>query len=374
MKPKVAVYGNQHMNLGHAIAADLTLAGHQVTLFDLPEHRQSLQPIEAMGGIQVSGNPRALVAGRTGLAKPHKVTTDPEEGLRGVELLFVDVPADEFRERMTPVIPYIEDGAVLHFNYYGYWPALRLAPLLKEAGKAGVKITECPSCLYYARGGEGRLDFQVLKERVSLSVFPAQRTEEAFRVIRAAYPNFVPAKNVLETNFENLNLLWHPAIALLNAAHFDREEERGEETALFYQTGITTHTAALTGAQDREREPLCRAYGVDYHPLQDLNLQYVKGAGRTMVESQRSCNFIQGSPAFPVDQWARWIAWDMPLGVVPMVLLAELAGVDMPVHRGLVDVFGALLREDFWTTGLTLERLGLADRSVAEVLRYVTEG
>ena len=374
MRPRIAVYGNQHMNLGHAIAADLTLAGHEVTLFDLPEHRHSIEPVEEMGGIQVSGDAKALVSGRTGFAKLHKVTTDPEEALRGVQLLFIDVPADELERRLNPVIPFIEDGAVLHFNYYGYWPSLRLAPLLKEAGKRDVKITECPSCLYYARGKEGRLDFRVMKERVSLSVFPAAKTAEAFRVIGAAYPNFEPAKNVLATNFENLNLLWHPAIALLNVAHFDREGERGEKTAYFYQTGITVHTGSLTEAQDREREPLCHAYDVPYHPLRDLNLQYVKGAGKTMTEAQRNCNFIEDSPAFPVDQWARWIAWDMPLGVVPMVLLADLAGVPMPLHRGLVDIFGALLKKDFWKTGLTPERLGLAGRSVSEVLRYVTEG
>ena len=111
-----------------------------------------------------------------------------------------------------------------------------------------------------------------------------------------------------------------------------------------------------------------------YHCLWDLTLQYVKGTGRTMAEAQRNSNFIKDSPAFSVDQWARWIQWDMPLAVVPMMLLADLAGVSMPLHRGLVDIFGALLETDFWKTGLTLERLGLGGLSVSEVLRYVTEG
>jgi opine dehydrogenase len=327
-----------------------------------------------MGGIQVSGDHKALVSGRTGFAEIRRVTTDPEEALRDVDLLFIDVPADEFESRLSPIIPSIPDNAVIHFNYYGYWPSLRVAPLLKAAGKGSVKITECPTCLYYARGKEGLLDFQVMKERISLSVFPAAKRHEAFQVMGSVYPNFEPAENVLATNFENLNLLWHPAIALLNVAHFDREEEKGEQTAYFYQTGITGHTGILSEAQDREREPLCKAYGVDYHSLRDLNLQYVKGEGETMAEAQSSCNFIKDSPAFSVDQWARWIHWDMPLGLVPMIFLADLAGVPMPIHRGLVDIFGALLQTDFWKTGLTLDRLGLSGLSVSEVLRYVTDG
>ncbi len=374
MTPKIAVYGNQHLNLGHAIAADLTLAGHEVTVFDLPEYGDAVIPLQSTGGIHVSGNRRALVSGKTGFARLHQVSTDPEKALQEVDLLFIDVPVDQFEKRLKPIIPYIRADAVLHFNYYGYWPALRLAPHFRAAGKTNVKITECPSCLYYARGKEGRLDFQVMKERISLSVFPAAQGSEALQIMRGAYPNFELAQNVLETNFENLNLLWHPAIALMNVAHFDREKERGEKTAYFYQTGITEHTGLLTEAQDREREDLCNAFGVPYHSFRDLTLQYVKGTGTTVAEAQRNSNFIQNSPAFDVDQWARWTRWDMGLGVVPMVLLAELAGVTMPIHRGLADIFGALLRTDFWKNGLTLNRLGLADLSASDVLRYVTYG
>jgi opine dehydrogenase len=374
MRPNIAVYGNQHMNLGHAIAADLTLAGHEITVFDLPEYADTLKPLFDMGGIHVSGNPKALVSGKTGFAKLHKVTTDPKEALRGVGLLFIDVPADEFESRLRPVIPYIQDGAVLHFNYYGYWPSLRVAPLLKQAGKSDVTVTECPTCLYYARGKEGRLDFEVMKNRVALSVFPAVKSEETFYIIQSVYPNFELAENVLATNFENLNLLWHPAIALLNVAHFDREKEKGEKTAYFYQTGITEHTGLLTEAQDREREPLCKAYGVPYHSFRDLTSQYVAGMGKTIAEAQRNSNFITGSPAFDVEQWARWIHWDMSLAAVPMVLLADLAGIPMPLHRGLVDLFGALLHTDFWKAGLTLDQLGLGGLSMSEILDYVGEG
>jgi hypothetical protein len=46
----------------------------------------------------------------------------------------------------------------------------------------------------------------------------------------------------------------------------------------------------------------------------------------------------------------------------------------MPIYRGLVDIFGALMETDFWKTGLTLDRLGLAGLSVDEVIRYVEEG
>jgi len=93
-----------------------------------------------------------------------------------------------------------------------------------------------------------------------------------------------------------------------------------------------------------------------------------------MAELQLDCKFIQGIPAYSVDIWALWLKADVPLAMVSFVLLADLAGISMPIYRGFIDIFGAILETDFWKTGLTLDKLGLADSSVEEVVRYVTEG
>jgi opine dehydrogenase len=364
MKPNIATFGNQPINLGHAIAADLTLAGYKVNVFDLPEYENALEPIRELGGIHVTGDPKVIASGKTGFAKLNLVTTDPEKALRDVDLLFIDIPAHQFESRLKPIIPYIKDGAVLHFNYYGYWPSLRVAPLLREAGKKNIKITECPSCLYFARGQGGHLDFHVMRKSIALSVFPGRKSQEVFDMM---------AKNILQTNFENLNMLWHPSIALLNIAYLDREKACGEKTVHFYKTGITESTGILSEAQDKEREKLCQAYGVPYTSLKKLIKQYSEATGKTIAEAQLNANFIKKSSPYDVDEWERWVSWDMPLSIVPMVLLADLAGVSMPIHRGLIDIFGALLGMDFWKTGLTLERLGLAGLTAKEVARYVTK-
>ena len=70
MKPKIATFGNQHMNLGHAIAADLTLAGNEVSILDLPEYEANIEQIKKQGGIHVDGNTDALTSGKTGFSQP----------------------------------------------------------------------------------------------------------------------------------------------------------------------------------------------------------------------------------------------------------------------------------------------------------------
>lgn len=374
MKPRIAVFGNQHLNLGHAIAADLALSGYEVNVFDLPEFEETITPLKKEGGIHVTGHKSNLVSKKNGFAEFNAITTDPEKALKEADVLFVDVPADEFEKRLKPIAAYIKEGAILHFNYYGYWPSLRLISVFEETGKSNIAITECPSTLYYARGKGTHLDFQVMKKRVSLSVFPGKRSREVFDVMHGLYPNFELAANILQTNFENQNMLWHPAIALLNVGHFDRADRRGDTSVYFYNTGITKHTGILSEAQDREREAVCNAYGIPYTPMRDLIKQYVNGHGNSMEEVQRNANFLKARPAYPVHEWEKWTKWDMPMALVPFVQLAELAGLSVPIHKGLVNIFGAVLGMDFWKTGFTLERLNLGGLSKEEVLDYVEEG
>lgn len=375
MKPRIAVFSNSSLNIGHGIAADLTLAGYEVNLFDLPRFHEMIMPIQKLGGIHVSGDPNALVSKKTGFAKINMISTDPEKTLKDADVLFIDIyPAHDIEARFKSIAPYIKDGAIVNFNNYGYWPSLRVANILKGEGKENVILTENPAPLYVARGKNGYLNFSLMRKGIPLSVFPSKKSSEAFNVLKPMYSTFELAKNVLHTNFENLNMQGHAAVALLNVAFFDRAKEHGETTTYFYRTGITPHTGILTEAQDREKINVCKAYDVPYTPFRETIMRYYGGSGKTLTELLLSTKFIQGIPAYSTDIWAQWLKADLPLSMVPFVLLADLAGISTPIHRGLIDIFGAILEIDFWKTGLTLDKLGLADLSVEEVVRYVTEG
>jgi len=374
MQRKIVTFGNETMNLGHAIAADLSLAGHSVTILDMPENSEKFENIKKQGGINVSGKTEALTSGKTGFAKIDLCTTDPKEALYDADIVFVVAPIHGIEKWVSHIAPFLRGDEILHFNYYGYWPSLRAYPVLKNAGKKDVAITECPSSLYYARGESGSIDFSIMKQGIPLSVFPARKTDEVFGIMNSLYPAFVKARNILETNFMNLNMLWHPSIALLNIAYFDRIEADGGDRANFYGTGITENTGILTDAQDKERIAACEAYNIPYRPLMDLIHQFSEGYGDTITEAQRDAKFVKESVPYPLDIWEQWIGWDMPFAMVPFVSLCELAGVGMPVHRSFIHIFGALLGSDFWETGATLDRLGLGGMTKEDVIRYVYEG
>jgi opine dehydrogenase len=160
---------------------------------------------------------------------------------------------------------------------------------------------------------------------------------------------------------------------VLNVGWFDRAIESGE-VVKFYGAGNTVHTGKLAAAQDMERRPLCHAYGVPYQPLAQYLRDYYSTHGETIHELVRNCEYYQSLAPYPTAVWQRWMSIDVPNAHVPLVALAELAGIAMPLHRAVISMVSALIGYDFWANGITLERLGLGGMKAADVKHFVETG
>src|SRR3989304_10027961 len=108
---RIAVLGAG--NAGHATAADLSLAGAHVCLYESPEFSQNLMHIRERGGIELTG------IGRTGLARV-EVTTDIAEAVHGAACIFVVTQALAHERLAGLCAPHLVDGqAVILFTGYG---------------------------------------------------------------------------------------------------------------------------------------------------------------------------------------------------------------------------------------------------------------
>ena len=70
----------------------------------------------------------------------------------------------------------------------------------------------------------------------------------------------------------------------------------------------------------------------------------------------------------------RYIHEDIGYGLVPMAALGRLAGVATPTMDALVQLASAALGIDYARDGLTLERLGLAGKSLEELAAFAQQG
>jgi len=359
---KIAVLGAGHG--GYAMAADLTLAGYEVHLFN-----RSPEPIEAIrkrGGIEITGD---SVYGE-GFAKIKKATTDMKEAIEGVDVIMVVVPAYGHEFMINKMMPYLRDNQIIVFNT-GNFASLRLAKKLNEAGKKNL-LAETSILIYSCRKTSLTSVFvDGLKQKVPTAAFPAKKTDEIIKILRKLYPQFIPASNVLQTSFENLNPVFHPVITLLNAGF----TERTKGDYIFYKDGVTPSVGRAIQAIDDERMNIAKALGMELTPtIKWLEIMY--GAkGKNIYEAIQNCKPYQDpGERGPKDLKFRFITEDVPYGLVPMYSIGKELNVSAPTMQSVIHLCSVLNQENYFKQGYTAEKLGLKGLTAEEMIKLVTEG
>jgi len=147
LPPRLCVCGAG--NAGAAIAADCTLSGMEVALFELPVFRANLQPILDSGGITLTPDSDP-VFGKTGFTRLARITTDPAEALEDARVIMITVPAMYHSAFWDVLAPHLADGQIVLFNT-GYYGCLRHAQKLEPWWRSS------PPCWGRATGSAGLL-------------------------------------------------------------------------------------------------------------------------------------------------------------------------------------------------------------------------
>ena len=214
---KIAVLGAG--NGGCAAAADLTLRGFQVRLFSrsestIAEARQARREIELIeGGAKKSAAPYFM--------SPHLPPV-----VQDVDLIVVATPAVGHEYLAENLAKYFADGQRILLNPGHTGGSLHFANLLRTLGCKA----DCADCARRSRS----LTFAACRSRGewrfigARPIFDARRFRESTRrmlvkEMQQVFPNIVPAANVLETGFSNINAIMHPA-GMLGNSRMDRKE------------------------------------------------------------------------------------------------------------------------------------------------------
>ena len=76
---------------GQATAADLAMAGNEVSLFEMEQYRAYLDPLIEIGGVNHIGIPS--MPGRTGFTKIDTITTNIKEAVEDADVIKICLPA-----------------------------------------------------------------------------------------------------------------------------------------------------------------------------------------------------------------------------------------------------------------------------------------
>ncbi len=363
---KIAVLGAG--NGGCAAAADLTLRGFQVRLFSRSE--STTAKLGKLGAIEI------VEGGVSQKAAPFFVCPHLPPVVQGVDLIVITTPAVGHEYLANGIANNLSDGQMVLLNPGHTGGALHFAHLLRQLGcRADVQLCETVTLTYICRMPQfGQVEIYRRTTNLRCAALPGKRTASLVRAIQQVFPDVVPAANVLETGFSNINAIMHPAGMLGNAGWI----EKSGGDFLWYREGVTPSIGAWIDVLDRERlaivEKLClsRLRFVDIFHQAGLTTSdaRVSGSAYQAIHNSEANLTIKSPPSLD----HRYIREDVGFGLVPMAEIGRLVGVHTPVMDALITLASVALGSDLRAEGLTLEKMGLAGVTLDGLQKVLAEG
>ncbi|SNS31256.1 opine dehydrogenase [Anaerovirgula multivorans] len=364
MIKRIAIIGGG--NGAFAAAADLTLAGYEITLYENERFKNNIKELLQTKTINLTG------FGRTGEANIHKVTTDLEEAIDGVDLIMPIVPAYALKIFAENIAPYIKKGDRIVLAPGSTGGSLIVAKVLNEKGKLdGVKIAEMHT-LPYATRKIGPTSVKILLEcrKLYFAAFPSKYNQEMYDIVKEFYPTVELVNDVLESSLNNGNPVSHPAPVVLNAGKI--EYPKGEH--YHYREGITPSVARVNEKIDNERINICKKFGYNSINVKDrLFLMGYAPKRETLYECYRDSEVFNPLKG-PNDLNDRYLTEDTPCSLVGLSSLGKAIGINTPVMDAVITLASALKDENYWDTGYTVKDLGLEGMSIEEIKAFLQKG
>lgn len=339
---------------GLATAAVLASRGYHVALYNRTPER--LQDVWKRGGVETEGD-----FGEKFVNIP-VVTTDVAEAMVGAQLILISVPAYGQLPMLEACIPYLKSGQIVLF-LTGSAASLEAGLRIQAAGHSldDILLGETVTLPQSARMvGEAKIRIR-LPSRIRTSAFPGRNTERLIEAIGDTL-KLIPKPNIFDPGLNNPNFLIHPAPMLLNYAAV----ERADGMLSIMNEGMTEGVLRCLDAVDEEKMLLQRTLELDVVPIDDLYRE--TGSGPHVYRSK-------GEPFGLRDRiWSRYIYEDVPYGTVLYSSLGKMLGVPTPVSDGINTILSVVEQTDFWATGRTVEKMGIAGLNRDQLLHYLQTG
>jgi len=295
------------------------------------------------------------------------ITSDLAEVVRGCRLICVVLPAHAHEAIARTLAPLLagDETILLHPGRTAGAVAFRRALLSIRPHLTGVRVGETQSLIYTCRLTDARtVELFRVKTYGQMAFLGAGNSDdtEEIGVLRALFPQAIMEPSTLVTGFANIGAVLHPAPMLLNAGSIEREGN----PFLFYYEAITPTIAGLVEALDSERCAVATAYGLPVLSIREWHGQCYGVMGETLYDTIRM-NIRYASLETPRSLTHRYLREDVPTGLIPLISLADAAGIDVPHMRTVRDLAQLVLRETFDDTRRDAVRLGIAGRSLGEI-------
>lgn len=361
MKP-IAIIGAG--NGGCAIAAHLSLRGFPVHLCEIYFPKR-IEEINKHGGIELIG------AAGEGFAHPILMTTNLEEAIQGVEIIFWTIPANGHEFHARQIAPYMKPGQTLILTPGAVGGALSVSNLLYQLEARNVLVGETCTLPFGCRlTSSFSVEVYDVAKDVLFAMLPDTETDKILNLIQPLFPNLVKGETVLETSLGYQNVLLHPVGMILNAGWI--EHRKGDFP--FYYDGISPSVARILEDLDNERLNIVRSLGLNPISFVDWFFRRGKTQLRNNIYSAIHSSIPNRNFRAPESLSHRFVLEDVPFGLVPLSEIGRFLDIPTPVTEALIVISSHMLGKDFFKEGNTIEKMGISKMSLDQLKKWVSEG
>lgn len=337
---------------GLMMAADLSLKGHEVTLFELKPYAEKIEAVRQRGYVEVT------VDNVTKQAVISRITTEKKEALAFAECILIAVMAQRQEEIMDEIAPFLQEGQTVCFSAGNCASIL----LKKKLGGKNILVGEMQGNIYPCRLlPDGKLISAFPYKKKGVAAFPARDNEAFVEALAPVYPCY-PVRNVFEATLNSPNVSIHLAGTLLGTTKLETTRD-----FRLYRDGLCPSVARLIQTLEDEKANVMVHMGYDV----------VRSLGQIqalMEYDQHPELDVFRSLEGPTGVDHRYVTEDAYTGNSLLLSMAMAFGIDTPVLAGLVAIASALNQTDFYSRGRTLEYFGLKGLGPDAVNHYLETG
>ncbi|MFX1492817.1 MAG: NAD/NADP octopine/nopaline dehydrogenase family protein [Promethearchaeota archaeon] len=335
-------------NGGRAFASYLSSKGHSVNLYNRSYSR--ISDIKKRQGIKSKGELK-------GFFPINLITQDLKLAVKDVDVILVVIPASAHRSIAKKITPYLSQDQIILLNPGRTFGAVEFRKIIEEERDPfPIFIAETQTLLFTSRQlKKNEVKILKIKDSVDFSAFPEKDNFFIYDTLIDVFPQLNPVDDYLEVTLNNIGMLIHPALSLMNAGAID-----GGMEFKFYKEGATSRTCEVLERIQLELYDIFRNLGLKQP-------RFCKWAHKSYGINEKSIyKSIQNINAYnnikaPKNLMVRYFIEDVPTGLVPTASLGDYLQVDTPIIDSIINLASILCGIDFKEEGRTIEKLDLKD-------------
>ncbi len=333
-------------NGGRAFAAYLSSKGYQVNLYNRSFSR--IIDIKKKGGVKASGEIK-------GKFPCNLVTQDLEKAVKNVDVILIVVPASAHKGIAEKIIRYLSHDQIILLNPGRTFGAVEFRKIIDKKGRPfPIFIAEIQTLLFTSRQlKKNRVEVLKIKNLVDFSAFPEKDTSFVYDTLKGVFPQLNPVDDYLEMTLNNIGMLMHPIISLLNAGAM----EYGKAFK-FYAEGATPRTCKILEFIQNEINKIFNVLGLkEFRFCNWANKSY--GVRKKCIHDAIHNIGAYENIVAPKNLITRYFTEDVPTGLVPISSIAKFLGIETPIIDSVINLSSILCGIDFRSEGRTLKGLDL---------------